>query len=83
MSLDPPTPVSGPNAAYPEGRLLVDQLGTSNLAPLVVGDAAGNRQINPELQAKGITVIRDTHGKTSHLRADEIEALSMYLKSLQ
>ena len=46
-------------------------------------DAAGNRQINPQLQAKGITVIRDTHGKTSHLTADDIEALSMYLKSLQ
>ena len=83
VSLDPPTPVSGPSAAYPEGRLLVDQLGTSNLAPLVVFDTAGNRQINPELQAKGIIVMRDTHGMTSHLSADDIESLSMYLRSLQ
>jgi hypothetical protein len=75
--------VSGPSAAYPEGRLLVDQLGTSNLAPLVVFDAAGNRQINPELQARGIIVTRDTHGMTSQLSADDIESLSMYLLSLQ
>jgi DNA-binding beta-propeller fold protein YncE len=83
VSLDPPTPVSPPDAAYPEGRLLVDRVGTSNLAPLIVGGAAGNRQINPELQAKGITVIRDTHGKTSQLTAEDIDALSMYLRSLQ
>jgi hypothetical protein len=83
VSLDPPTPVSGPNAAYPEGRLLVDQLGTSNLAPLLSVDAPGSKVINPELKARGVAVIRDTHGKTSHLTADDIEALSMYLKSLQ
>jgi hypothetical protein len=83
VSLDQPTPVSPPDAAYPEGRLLVDRVGTSNLAPLIVGGAAGNRQINPELQAKGITVIRDTHGKTSQLTAEDIDALSMYLRSLQ
>jgi hypothetical protein len=39
--------------------------------------------INPELQARGITVIRDTHGKTSQLTGEEIESLSMYLRSLQ
>jgi mono/diheme cytochrome c family protein len=83
VSLDPPTPVSPPNAAYPEGRLLVDQLGTSNLAPLVIVDAAGTRQINPELKAKGVAVIRDTHGMTSQLTAADVEALTLYVKSLQ
>ncbi len=65
-------------AAYPEGRLEIDQLGTNNVAPLIV---AG--QINPALAARGIRVIVDTHGMTSHLSAADIEALSMYLKSLQ
>jgi hypothetical protein len=65
-------------AAYPEGRLQVDQLGTNNVAPLVVGG-----QINPALAANHIRVITDTHGKTSHLSASDIEALSMYLRSLQ
>ena len=64
--------------AYPEGRLEIDQLGTSNVAPLIVGG-----QINPLLASRGIRVIEDTHGKTSHLTAPDIEALSMYLKSLQ
>jgi DNA-binding beta-propeller fold protein YncE len=64
--------------AYPEGRLEVDQIGTSNVAPLVVGG-----QINPALAARGIRVIVDTHGMTSHLSASDIEALSLYLKSLQ
>jgi DNA-binding beta-propeller fold protein YncE len=65
-------------AAYPEGRLQVDQLGTSNLAPLVVGG-----HINPVLAANHIRVIADTHGKTSQLSASDIEALSAYLRSLQ
>jgi hypothetical protein len=30
-----------------------------------------------------IQVIKDTHGKTSHLSAADIEALSAYLRSLQ
>jgi DNA-binding beta-propeller fold protein YncE len=64
--------------AYPEGRLEVDQLGTANVAPLVVGG-----QINPVLAARGIRVITDTHGRTSHLSAADIEALSLYLLSLQ
>jgi len=64
--------------AYPEGRLEIDQLGTSNVVPLIVGG-----QINPALAANHIRVIADTHGKTSHLAATDIEALSMYLKSLQ
>jgi hypothetical protein len=64
--------------AYPEGRLEIDRLGTSNVAPIIV-----NGRINPALQTAGIRVIPDTHGRTSQLTADEIEALSMYLKSLQ
>jgi DNA-binding beta-propeller fold protein YncE len=64
--------------AYPEGRLEVDQLGTNNVAPLVVG-----RQLNPLLATRGIRVIVDTHGKTSHLSAGDVEALSLYLRSLQ
>ena len=64
--------------AYPEGRLEIDQLGTSNVAPLVV-----EGQINPVLADRGIRVIVDTHGRTSQLSLADIEALSMYLKSLQ
>jgi len=30
-----------------------------------------------------IAVIRDTHGKTSHLNTTEIDDLSLYLRSLQ
>jgi DNA-binding beta-propeller fold protein YncE len=64
--------------AYPEGRLEIDQLGTSNVTPLVVGG-----QVNPLLAARGIRVITDTHGRTSHLPAADVEALSLYLRSLQ
>ena len=64
--------------AYPEGRLEIDQLGTANVAPLIVGG-----QINPVLAARGIRVIPDTHGRTSHLSAADVEALSLYLLSLQ
>jgi len=78
VSLDPPVQVSPPDQAYPEGRLQIDRLGSDNLAPLLVGG-----QINPALAANNIAVIRDTHGKTSQLSAGDIEALSMYLKSLQ
>jgi hypothetical protein len=55
-----------------------DRLGTSNLAPLT-----SDGQINPALAANHIQVIKDTHGKTSHLSAADIDALSMYLKSLE
>ena len=81
VSLDLPDrdPVFGPNfAAYPEGRLLVDQLGTANLAPLISGS-----QINPALASGNVRVIKDTHGKTSHLSAADVEALALYLLSLQ
>lgn len=77
VSLDlPNSPASDPG--YPEGRLTIDRLGTNNLAPLVVSG-----QINPSLSANHIAVIKDTHGKTSHLSASDIEALTNYLLSLQ
>jgi len=82
VSLDKPVQVSPPDAAYPEGRLQVDRLGSDNLAALVVVNN-GVRQINPALAANNIAVIKDTHGKTSQLSAADIEALSKYLMSLQ
>jgi len=72
VSLDSPT------APGPSGKPLIDQLGTSNLAPLMVGS-----QINPALAANRVQVIKDTHGKTSHLSASDVDALILYLKSLQ
>jgi DNA-binding beta-propeller fold protein YncE len=82
VSLDRPVRVAPPDTAYPEGRLELDRLGTGNVAPLVV-TVDGRRQINPALAANNIRVIKDTHGKTSHLSAQDIEALSAYLRSLQ
>ena len=61
-----------------DGTLQIDRLGTKNLAPLVVGG-----KINPTLATKHIQVIKDTHGKTSHLNASDIDALIAYLKSLE
>jgi len=40
-------------------------------------------RIKPAVAAPGIRVIPDTHGRTSHLSAPDVEALSMYLVSLQ
>jgi hypothetical protein len=57
---------------------LIDQLGTSNLARLVV-----DGQLNPALAANNVAVIKDSHGRTSHLSAADVNALVMYLKSLQ
>jgi hypothetical protein len=78
VSIDPPTRVSNPDAAYPGGRLLLDRLGTDQLLPLISGG-----RINGQLASSGIRVIKDTHGKTSHLSEADIEALEMYLRSLQ
>ena len=72
VSLDSPT------AKDANGKPLIDQLGTSNVAPLVVGN-----QINPALAANNIQVIKDTHGKTSHLSASDFDALTRYLRSLE
>jgi hypothetical protein len=82
VSLDKPVMVSPPDAAYPEGKLEVDRLGTGNVAPLIT-IVNGRRVINPVLAQNNIQVIKDTHGKTSHLTAADIVALEMYLKSLQ
>ena len=71
VSLDSPF-VNGSN-----GRPLIDRLGSDNLAPLVTGG-----QINPALAANGVRVIKDTHGKTSHLSASDLDALILYLLSL-
>ena len=71
VSLDSPF-VNGPN-----GRPLIDRLGSDNLAPLIVGG-----QINPALAANNVRVIKDTHGKTSQLSNDDLEALILYLFSL-
>lgn len=71
VSLDSPF-VNGPN-----GRPLIDRLGSDNLAQLIVGG-----QINPALAANNIRVIKDTHGKTSHLSASDVDALILYLLSL-
>jgi cytochrome c553 len=83
VSLDRPVPKAGSDpaydrVAYPEGRLELDQLGTKNVVPLLVGG-----RINPALAANNIRVIPDTHGKTSHLSAADVEAISAYLMSLQ
>ncbi|HEV2914744.1 MAG TPA: YncE family protein [Pyrinomonadaceae bacterium] len=71
VSLDSPVPDSS-------GRAPIDQLGTSNLAPLIV-----NGQLNPALAANNVRVLKDTHGKTSHLSASDFDALVAYLLSLQ
>jgi 6-phosphogluconolactonase (cycloisomerase 2 family) len=59
------------------GKPQIDRLGTSNVLPLVSGG-----QINPALAANNVQVIKDTHGKTSHLSASDFDALVTYLKSL-
>lgn len=70
--------LDSPFVTMPDGSLQIDRLGTSNLAPLIV-----NGQINPVLAANNIAVIKDTHGKTSHLSGADIEALGAYLRSLE
>jgi mono/diheme cytochrome c family protein len=82
VSLDAPTQVAAPDVAYPDGRLLVDQIGTSNLAPLIVV-SNGQRQINPALATSHVQVIKDTHGKTSQLSQADLDALILYVTSLQ
>lgn len=82
VSLDAPSQVAAPDAGYPDGRLLVDQLGTSNLAPVVVM-TGGQRQVNPALTANHIQLIKDTHGKTSQLSQADLDALIAYVTSLQ
>ncbi|HVF41488.1 MAG TPA: beta-propeller fold lactonase family protein [Pyrinomonadaceae bacterium] len=70
VSLDSPHVVQN-------GKPQIDRLGTNNLAPVVAGG-----QINPALTANNVRVIKDTHGKTSQLSAEDLDALEAYLKSL-
>jgi len=60
----------------------VDQLGTTNLAPLVV-ITNGQRQITPALATNHIQVIKDMHGKTSQLSQADLDALILYVTQLQ
>ena len=71
VSLDSPT------LKLSDGSLQIDQLGTNNVVPLTV-----NGQINPDLAANHIQVMKDTHGKTSNLSAADLDALIAYIKSL-
>jgi len=74
--------LDSPFVTAPDGGSQIDRLGTSNVAPLIVVNG-GQRQINPALAANNIAVIKDTHGKTSHLSAEDFDALSVYLRSLE
>ena len=74
--------LDSPFVTLPEGNPQVDRLGTSNLAPLIV-TVDGQRQLNPDLAANHIQVIKDTHGKTSHLSESDVDALTLYLLSLE
>lgn len=70
--------LDSPLAPRDGGKPLIDQLGTNNLAPWVLGGL-----INPALAANNIQVIKDSHGYTSHLSAAYVNALIAYLKSLR
>ncbi len=70
--------LDSPFVQQPDGTAQIDRLGTSNVAPLLVG-----AQINPALSQNHIEVIKDTHGKTSQLSQADLDALVLYLKSLQ
>ena len=70
--------LDSPFVTLPDGTAQIDRLGTNNLTPLLKSG-----QINPALATNNIQVIKDTHGKTSQLSAGDIEALVLYLKSLQ
>jgi hypothetical protein len=81
VSLDPRTlACDSPDgrAEYPAGRLATDQLGTSNLAPLVVG-----AQINTALASNHIRLIKDTRGRRSQLSSADIAALRLCRVSLE
>ena len=68
---------SSPTLKLSDGSLQIDRLGTDNVVPLTV-----NGQINPDLAANHIQVIKDSHGKTSSLSAADLDALIAYIKSL-
>jgi len=62
----------------PDGTAQIDRLGTSNVAPLIVSG-----QIKPALTQNQIQVIKETQGETSQLSQVDLDALVLYLKSLQ
>lgn len=64
----------GRNGGFP---VIGRGVGTSCVAPLTVGG-----QGNPAWAANNIHLIKDTHGKTSHLPASDLDALIAYRKSL-
>ena len=70
--------LDSPFTQLPDGTAQIDCLATSNVAPLLVGG-----QINPGLSQNHIQVIKNTHGKTSQLSQTDLDALVLYLKSLQ
>lgn len=74
--------LDSPFVTQPDGSPQIDRLGSSNVAPLIV-TVNGQRQLNPDLAANHIQVIKDTHGKTSHLSASDLDALTLYLLSLE
>jgi len=69
--------LDNPFVTNPDGTSQIDRLGTSNLAPLLTGG-----QINLALAANNIQVIKETHGKTSHLSAADLDALISYMNAL-
>ncbi|HEX8678913.1 MAG TPA: dockerin type I domain-containing protein, partial [Chthoniobacterales bacterium] len=69
--------LDSPHVVNSDGSRQIDRLGTSNLAPLLT-----NGQLNPALAANNIQVIKETHGKTSHLSSSDMDALVAYLNSL-
>jgi hypothetical protein len=64
------------------GQFQIDQLGTSNLIPLTIAGANGP-MLNPALADHNLRVIKNTHGKTSHLSRSDLDALIKYLLSLE
>ena len=70
--------LDSPFVQEPDGTFEIDRLGTDNVAQLTV-----NGQINPALATNHVQVIKDTHGKTSQLSAADLDALIVYLKSLE
>jgi hypothetical protein len=70
--------LDSPFATQSDGTPQIDRVGTSNLAPLLVGG-----RINPALATNHVAVLPDTHGKTSQLSAADFDALTTYLMSLE
>ena len=84
VSLDRPVPGRAAGTRHiPDGRLQIDRLGSDNLAPLIVVNSGRAHDQPGARRQQHRRCIKDTHGKTSQLNAADIEALSMYLKSLQ